>query len=268
MVEQIKSNTMRYILLFSEAIDEMMPPRAKPISPEDVLTSWLRILGLGSRTSSTSSAETTWRAKTMPWQQKENWFLLRRGRTLMYRFSMGQDRRSKCAQSVNWLLTWLAVWLSAELLWCEWARSSLRLWLPLTLVTFVAARTIYKSLTLATDLWTVVSLRSVWKTKWVASLLSWLDTLSSVLCNSSRFRRLLTSWTREVFLAHSPCIWRILMSKVLRLVILFKSRAYCSPIAVLDTGTNTNWPLTRILRHSKLRGRRRSISIWQCHNRK
>lgn len=50
MLEGFKKNTARYIDLFSQVADELMPKRQKAVNPDDVTITSLRNTGTSSKT--------------------------------------------------------------------------------------------------------------------------------------------------------------------------------------------------------------------------
>lgn len=70
MVEGFHKNTARYIDLFAQVADEVMPKRQKAVNPDDVHNNLGRSSGSNSRTYCENSAKITSRCKTLLYCRK------------------------------------------------------------------------------------------------------------------------------------------------------------------------------------------------------
>lgn len=72
MVEGLRRNTARYIDLFSQVAEELMPKRQKPINPDDVRILRLRNSDSSSKIFSKNRGRTIWICKILQCYKKMN----------------------------------------------------------------------------------------------------------------------------------------------------------------------------------------------------
>ena len=74
MVEGFRKNTSRYIDLFSQVAEEIMPKRQKPVDPDEVVLLLFRNLGIGLKIFSKNKEETISNLKMQPFSNLTNSF--------------------------------------------------------------------------------------------------------------------------------------------------------------------------------------------------